>query len=135
VSDEEIDRVAQAWRDYWIADAGSDSEVRASLSWATDRAFDLVYDDNGSEDLWRMILAVHRKDHSIQIQQVLSAGPLEDLLVKFGDFFIERVEREARLDPKFAKLLGGVWKRTMADSIWARVQAVWDRLGWDGIPE
>ena len=29
----------------------------------------------------------------------------------------------------------GVWQNTMPDEIWARIQAVWDRRGWDGIPE
>jgi hypothetical protein len=48
---------------------------------------------------------------------------------------IERVETEARSNPLFAKLLGGVWQNEMPDHIWRRVQAVWDRRGWDGIPE
>lgn len=133
MSDEEIERLAEAWRGYWVAD--KDDPIRETLGWANEREFDLVWEDKDPESLWKMVLAVHRKDHSIQIQQVLSAGPLEDLLAKYGDAFIERVEREAALDPKFAKLMGGVWKSSMSDAIWNRVQAAWDRRGWDGIPE
>jgi hypothetical protein len=86
-------------------------------------------------EAWKMILAIHALDQSLPTQQVLSAGPIEDLLVKHGDVIIPLVEAQAGRDAIFAKLLGGVWKNRMADEIWARVQAVWDRRGWDGIPE
>ena len=66
-------------------------------------------------------------------QENLSAGPLEDLLVYHGHEVIDRVESEARSNPKFASLLGGVWKNAMADDIWRRIQGVWDRRDWDGI--
>jgi hypothetical protein len=39
---------------------------------------------------------------------------------------IPLVETEARSDPRFAKLPGGVWKNRMADEVWSRLQAVWD---------
>ena len=40
---------------------------------------------------------------------------------------IGNVEREAKRDPSFAKMLGGVWKYQMTEEVWARLQAVWDR--------
>jgi hypothetical protein len=94
--------------------------------------YGLLYED--PEDLWRLILEIHRRDHSDKTQEVLSAGNPENLLDKYGDAFIERVEAEARADPLFASLLGGVWKSSMGEAIWSRVQAVWDRRGWDGAP-
>jgi hypothetical protein len=66
---------------------------------------------------------------------VLSAGPIEDLLAQHGDAFIDRVEIEARRDPSFAKVLGGVWQNSMSDEVWKRLQTVWDRKGWDDLPE
>ncbi len=57
---------------------------------------------------------------------------MEQLLGRYGAKFIDRVETQARVDPKFAKLLGGVWQSTMSPDIWSRVQAVWDRRGWNG---
>ena len=87
------------------------------------------------ETLWLLILEIHRKDKSAAVQQVLSAGPIENLLAIHGESFIERVEVEARQDPAFAKVLGGVWNNRINDTIWTRMQAVWDRKGWDGIPE
>lgn len=118
--------------DNWIAYWHGDSAKRVELSEVTD-LYDLTFEE--PEKLWLLILEIHHRDQSITIQQVLSAGPVEDLLAKHGDTFIERVEAEARRDPQFAKLLGGVWKNSMSDAIWNRLQAVWDRRGWDGIPE
>lgn len=100
------------------------------------RAHEVVWDltEDEPDDAWAFILTVLDADSSTTIKENLSAGPLEDLLAKHGLKVIERVEAEARSNPKFASLLGGVWKRDMPDDIWARVQAVWDRRGWDGIP-
>jgi hypothetical protein len=56
-------------------------------------------------------------------------------LAQHGDNFIDRVEAMAQSDPEFAKVLGGVWQNSMSDALWQRIQVVWDRRGWDGIPE
>jgi len=87
------------------------------------------------DDAWEVILGVLARTPSDRALGNLAAGPLEDLLARHGPSIIERVEREARRNPAFANLLGGVWQNTMADDIWARVTAVWDRRGWDGIPQ
>jgi hypothetical protein len=125
----ELSALADAWIAHWDLREGSDER---RLSEAAD-LYDMEYDD--PETLWLLILVIHQKDQSILIQQVLSAGPIETLLTLHGDKFIDRIEAEARRDPMFAKVLGGVWKNAMSDSVWERVQAVWDRRGWDGIPE
>jgi hypothetical protein len=74
-------------------------------------------------------------DHSTETMQSLSAGEIEDLLSRNGKEIISLVEDEARRNPTVAKLLGGLWKHRMTDEVWSRLQAVWDRRGWDGIPE
>lgn len=116
---------------YWKAP--EDSVARESLSYAGDREYDLVREE--PDVAWQLVLSVLRLDTSPEIQEVLSAGPLEDLLSKHGEFIIGRVELQAKADPAFARLLGGVWKNSMSESVWSRVQAVWDRSGWDGAPE
>lgn len=73
-------------------------------------------------------------NHSNKIVQMLSAGPLEDLLAHHPYAVIERVEREARVNRRFASLLGGVWQNNIPDDVCKRVQAVQERRGWDGIP-
>ena len=126
----ELDAQADAWITHTLAPAGSPE--RNASAWATD-TYDFLYED--PETLWLFILAVHRKDQSPPVQELLSAGEVEDLLGRYGDRFIDRVEAEARTDPSFARLLGGVWQGRMSDQLWARLQTVWDRRGWDGIPE
>ena len=111
--------------------APENSEEYSALSWVFDREYDLMNEE--PVEILRLILKVLSIDNSNEIQEVLSAGPLEDLLAKHGDAMIEAVEKEAKLNPLFAKLLGGVWQNSMTDDIWARVQAVWNRRGWDGI--
>jgi hypothetical protein len=127
---QELASLADAWIGYFLAAKGS--VVREKTAWATD-LYELEYDD--PETLWLLILEIHAKDQSAQIQQVLAAGPVEGLLARDGERFIERIEIQARQDSKFAKLLGGVWKSGMSNEVWSRVQSVWDRRGWDGIPE
>src|SRR5687768_11475068 len=84
------------------------------------------------DSIWALILAVLAKDQSNRVLEDLSAGPLEDLLADHGEEVIDRVEREAKLNPDFARLLGGVWQSHIPLDVWQRVQAVWDRRGWDG---
>jgi hypothetical protein len=86
------------------------------------------------EHAWQCILATLADARAKPYLGILAAGPVEDLLSHHGSAFIERVENEARRNPNFAWLLGGVWRFQMTKEIWTRVQAVWDRRGWDGIP-
>ena len=126
----ELASLADDWIKYWHAPKSSPERERYVD--ATD-LYDLEY--NEPETLWLLILEIHQRDRSGPIQQVLSAGPLENLLAMHGDRFIDRVEMEGRKDPSFAKLLGGVWQNNMTDTVWKRVHAVRDRRGWDGIPK
>ncbi len=127
----ELIGLADGWIAYWSAP--DDSQERNSLNWVWDQEYDLMQGE--PEQIWRLILEVLNRNSSDKIQEVLSAGPLEDLLAKHGEAMIETVEAEAKSNPIFAQLLGGVWRSSMTDDVWARVQAVWDRRGWDGIPK
>ena len=51
----------------------------------------------------------------------LAAGPLEDLLVFHGEEMIDAVEKEAKQNPDFDDLLGGVWLGRMKPDIAERV--------------
>lgn len=127
----ELIKLAEGWIAYWTAPA--DSPERELFSWVWDQEYYLM--QNEPEQMWRLILEILQRNSSSKIQEVLSAGPLEDLLAKHGESIIEKVEAEARSNPIFARLIGGVWKSSMSEAIWTRVQSVWDRRGWDGNPE
>lgn len=86
------------------------------------------------ERAWQFILQAIDSPHCAPHFGVLAAGALEDLLSYHGEAFIERVEAQAKVNTGFARLLGGVWQFQMSEDVWRRVQQVWDRRGWDGIP-
>ncbi|BFM14748.1 hypothetical protein R50073_09310 [Maricurvus nonylphenolicus] len=132
----EIESIAEAYIGYWsnryaADDAGVIQKAdKSQYEWANDRVMDLTYE--APEDLWEIILVVLSKSPSNEVMEILAAGPLEDYLSKLGGVVIEKVEQQAKLDPAFANLLGGVWKNDMSTEVWERVQKVWDRSGWDG---
>jgi hypothetical protein len=125
---EAVEELTETWIRYWNAPENSLERENFDLAM---KFHDIEY--HQPEILWAMILTIHKRDQSVHIDQVLSAGPLENLLALHGENFIDRVESEARTDPSFARLLGGVWKNRMTETVWQRVQAVYDRRGWDGI--
>jgi hypothetical protein len=75
------------------------------------------------EHQWQFILAAvaHASDDELGH---IAAGPIEHLLGKHGERYIEKVEQRAEADPKFARMLAGVWKHLMTDEVWTRVQAL-----------
>jgi hypothetical protein len=74
------------------------------------------------ETVWPAILKI--LEHELTPDQIadLAAGPMEDLLAQHGARFIERVEAEAKRNPRFNYLLGGVWRSRMSEEIWGRVR-------------
>ena len=119
----------------WIANqhAVMNSDDHERTFWA----FGLIHDlcDERPEAAWELIKLILKQDCSSNIMQNLSAGPLEDLLAKHGAEYIDKVEAQAKDDPQFANLLGGVWQNAMTDAVWNRVLKARDRRGWDGNPE
>jgi hypothetical protein len=76
------------------------------------------------EEQWEMVLECVRQAQTDQDLDHVAAGPIEGLLGRFGKEVIDRVEKEASVDPKFARTLTGVWRHTMTDDVWARVRAI-----------
>jgi hypothetical protein len=75
------------------------------------------------EQQWRFILAAiaHASDDELAH---IAAGPMEHLLGWHGETCIEKVEQRAEADPRFARMLAGVWKYKMSDDVWARLEAL-----------
>lgn len=117
----------------WIALQYTDpnsGEYEKRIEAAFQPAWDMTreHPDEG----WAFISGVIEVDSSDHILANLSAGPLEDLLVYQGTAVIDRIEDAAEANPKFAFLLGGVWRNTISQEVWDRVCAVRDCRGWDG---
>lgn len=120
--------LVEDWIRFTLADRKS-SESEENF-YAFKVVCDLLEDD--PETVWKFILAVLEVNRSATILENLSAGPLEALLKKHA-LMIQRVYEQAKSDPAFAKLLGGVWKGSMSDEVWNVVRRIWNRRGWDGL--
>jgi hypothetical protein len=92
---------------------------------------DLAYDE--PELAWDVIKSVigryddtevfnEQPTEARRILGMTAAGPLEDLLANHGPRLIERVEDEAKRDRRMSWALGCVWKNSMTDDVWTRVQ-------------
>ena len=74
---------------------------------------------------WSLILElIERAPADETILQDIAAGSLEGYLGRFDDQVIDMVEREARQDLKFRRVLSGVWKHGMSQDTWDRVRAI-----------
>jgi hypothetical protein len=126
-SESEINDVA----DSWIA-------ITANPDGCSDENFDLgfsinslAYDD--PERAWGIINRIMDKlddyffedgfdNNQINLAANLGAGPLETLLSQHGANFIDRVEQSAASEKKMRWILGCIWKNTMPEEVWQRVQ-------------
>jgi hypothetical protein len=64
---------------------------------------------NRPEEAWPVILELISNAPSNQILADIAAGPLEDLVRQYPEQFADRVEIQARKDPRFRLCLTGVW--------------------------
>ena len=83
---------------------------------------------DAQEVAWGAILIILQRDVSNEEKALLAGGPLETLLSLHGSTFIDRVEQQAKENPAFNHLLGGVWKGEMSPDIWERVQKARKRV-------
>jgi hypothetical protein len=99
----------------WATDEDDDPHFEAHI--ALD---DLLRTD--PERCWLVILRIFEEDQSDWLLSNLAAGPLEDLLVRHGERFIERVETLARQEPRFRFLTQMVWRNAISAPVWARLR-------------
>lgn len=71
------------------------------------------------EAVWGAILAIAEKTSNETVLGALAAGPLEDLIENHGATWIDRLEAEAKSNPRFKDLL--VW-RSGTPEVWSRIE-------------
>ena len=111
------------WVNAYIETQESDETIHEyhPLFWAIERFMKLNSDH--PEVCWNMILEILIKKPSNNVLSILAAGPLEDLIVSHGCEYINKIENEARINPAFKYLLGGVWKSSTPE-VWSRLQNI-----------
>ncbi|WP_051938874.1 DUF6869 domain-containing protein [Luteibacter sp. 9135] len=110
--------IAKGWIAMHLEAEGS--EAQDASFWAYTALDDLRHDD--VERYWNIINEIRRLNDSDEILSNLAAGPLEDLLANSGRDFIDRCEALAKTDDRFRLMLGMVWKNTIPDDIWTRIE-------------
>jgi hypothetical protein len=122
----ELDNLVKGYIDFTYADEEAKEKRNLYSYFYTIK--DLIFEN--PEIAWLIIKKVLKKDSSKKMMSLLAAGELESLLATHGNQFIDRVEEEAKKNPDFAKLLGGVWQNNISDENWKRIEKVCDR-NWD----
>jgi hypothetical protein len=128
VTGDERNQLAKAW--IALQKTPQHAPEYNSLFWSFEQTYDLVRED--PVEAWKLILTIWSLDRSAPTRRNLSRGPIEELLCFHGESIIPHIEKQARADPSFATLLGGIGQNTMSDSIWHRLQEAWIAL--DGFP-
>jgi len=115
----------QNWVNAYIQAGESDETIHENhpLFWAIERFVD--FPDEAPEECWSAILEVLGQEPSQKVISVLAAGPLEDLIELHGPEYIERIESEAKNNPRFRYLLGGVWESSTPE-VWSRIEQARD---------
>ncbi len=108
-----------------------DNKLADGPSWWAVAKFMIGYSEAASdEDCWFGILEILSRNPPNRVIEVLAAGPLEDLIAKRGERFMERIEDEARRNPAFRDLLGGVWQNRTPRDLWLRVEKARGNVVW-----
>jgi hypothetical protein len=93
--------------DDWIRYHAEDRKSTDPLLSACVKVDEIVHDD--PEAGWTLTLALVEAAPDHRVLAMVAAGPLEELLKRSSDRLIDRVEAQARRDPKFRRCLTGVW--------------------------
>jgi len=126
MTQEEIERWAIAYIEAeQIGKIGTDHP----LWWALEQFMGVGDYEPTADERWTAILEILHRNPPQSVIGNLAAGPLEDLIHGHGPEFIERIELEARRNPAFRHLLGGVWESSTPD-IWGRVEKA-RGISWD----
>jgi hypothetical protein len=110
--------------DYLFRDLGSEEQQLAF-----DDAAHLL--SHAPEDCWRLIQLAAKMDLTTEQIAYFAAGPVEDILGRYGNDFVDRLEVAALGQPIMRRFVAGVWRGRMSDAIWARILDLRDKLEID----
>jgi hypothetical protein len=92
--------------------------------WAWERVDDIIRGP-AAERAWELVSTLVRTAPD-ELLEYIGAGPVEDLVNRHGAALIEKIEDEAKRDPRFREALASIW--LVADDInhdvLSRLQAV-----------
>ena len=129
MSPSDWDGFAKAWlAELRASSPPGESDVQPAAEFDVGQAVVMMTFTADPEHQWQFIRSALAHADSDDDLSHIGAGPVEHLLGWHGEDFIARVEAQAAADATFARMLTGVWKYTMDDEVWARVQAIQSRV-------
>ena len=104
----------------WLAELRGDSNGDSSMG----QRVVMMNFTATAEHQWSFLnAAIHNARTDDELGHI-AAGPIEHLLGKHGDDYIDRVEQMSASNPQFRQMMLGVWRYMMNDDVWDRVQAI-----------
>jgi hypothetical protein len=73
---------------------------------------------------WKFIIKSFSLATDASHLETIAAGPLEHLLANHGEKWIDKVEGESLANENFSWMMTGVWKNSMTEDVWSRVQKI-----------
>lgn len=108
MNNEEKNKLISAWISYQYIPANK-------YVWSCETLDELVSEK--PELAWKIILGILVEDQSDVVISNLAAGPLENLLARHGQDFVDRIDEQARKSGEFRFLLNGVWSSNIDSRI------------------
>lgn len=112
----------QDWQDFaaaWIAELGG-----ASSDEDLGQRVVLMNFTASPDQQWKFVVAAVNSARTEDHLATIAAGPLEHLLIKHGDEYISLVEMESQNSKAFANAVASVWRNSMNNDVWSRLQAI-----------
>ena len=97
-------KLINAW--FAASEAGVNTPIHKENWWAVETFINLP--EKTPELLWELILEAIEKEKNEKLLSHLAAGPIEDLMCKYGEKVIDRVEIEAKSNLSFKNCMGEV---------------------------
>lgn len=121
-----LEKLASAWIALNNRSTPPDLNIDDPNQWAHDRLWTMCQND--PDQAWAAILYIVERVPNDYVLGNLAAGPLENLLGCHGEEMIDRVERKAAANPAFKKMLSGVWKNDISETVWRRIEIARETL-------
>ena len=101
-------KLAAAWLTYCQRfDEIDHVAVADKYMWAYECLFERIY--NAPETAFEVLHTLIQQAKTKAEASSIAAGPLEDIISKHGETFIDRIEIHARQSLRFRYILSGVW--------------------------
>jgi len=107
-TENDMDRIALNWLKY------------QETSWAWEKINQIIRDEF-IEYAFNVVKLLYEKSSSDVHLSSIGTGPLESLLIKNGEFIMDRIEELASTDKRFRICLSYVWPTNIAVDLWKRI--------------